>query len=612
MEIPKRSFIQYLGTSYEFALAIGNSLNLAEMLHEVIHTVVHKTNAHRGIIWVKDGEKKLQPVASAGINTENIPAQDRIMDFQNVFNQILKRQQYLLRCKEDKDFLQYCSVLTGKEESVLIVPVENVALLHLIYAGREPVDKTLANLLASLSRKLSIAIEACTAHGNIIKEIQVREKAEKELTEKTEQLISSQKKLQGLYGESEQARKSLLSILEDVAQKEEALKKTTKLLQSVMDNATDEAIITTDQMGLILNWNEGGKRLLGYESEEVVGRESIRIFHTEEYLKSGIMDVNTKKMIATRKPLTKELDYVTKDGKTIPVQEIVSPRFDEDGKFIGMVGMARDITERKLAQEERRKMRTQLQRAQKMEAIGTLAGGVAHDFNNILYSMIGYAELTMDDVPEGSVAQKNLQEIRKAGNRAKDVVQQILDFSRQSEHERKFFRIQPIIEEALGLLRSSIPTTIKISQSIDKESGAIQADPTQIYQVLMNLCTNAHHAMREKGGVLEVTLLEKEIGPDDSEFNPDLLPGTYLKLTVSDTGHGMNHSVIEKIFDPYFTTKPFGEGTGLGLAISHGIVKSCGGGIQVYSKPGEGTTFHVYLPLIEESDYAKQSISTEP
>ncbi len=127
----------------------------------------------------------------------------------------------------------------------------------------------------------------------------------------------------------------------------------------------------------------------------------------------------------------------------------------------------------------------------------------------------------------------------------------------------------------------------------------------------MNLCTNAYHAMREKGGVLEVTLLEEEIGPDDSKSNMDLLPGTYLRLTVGDTGHGMDHAVMEKIFNPYFTTKPFGEGTGMGLAISHGIVKSCGGDIQVYSEPGEGTTFHVYLPMIEESDYAKQSISTE-
>jgi len=471
---PVRSSLQNLSIAYECALAIGNSLNLSEMLREVIHTMVHKTNAHRGIIWVKNGEKKLQPVASAGIDIEDVLAQGEIKDLRDVLNQIQKSRQFVLKNKDDKDFLQYCPVLTEKEESVLIVPVTNVAILHLVYASREIADEPLANLLAGLSKKLSVAIEACTAHVNIIKEIQVREKAEKELTKKTEQLISREKELQGLYGESERARKSLLSILEDVARKEKALKEsesklnsilssiddlvfvfdqedrftlaqnptskqlyttpdefigkkpfevmpshlnkifldafdkirkgdvaeydywlkiegktlwfsakhsprfidgelmgsvavvrditerkaaeeelkeTTKLLQSIMDNAADEVIIATDQMGIILNWNEGARRLLGYEPEEVVGKESVRIFHTEEYLKSGIMDVNIKKMIATGKPLTEELNYVTKDGRTIPVQQIVNLRFGEDGELIGMVGMARDITERKRADE---------------------------------------------------------------------------------------------------------------------------------------------------------------------------------------------------------------------------------------------------------------------
>ncbi len=224
MEKPVRSSLQNLSISYECALAIGNSLNLSEMLHEVIHTMVHKTNAHSGIIWVKNGEKKLQPVATAGINIEDVPAQGEIMDLRDVLNQIQKSRKFVLRYKDDKDFLQYCPVLTEKEESVLIVPVTNVAILHLVYADRQIADKPLSNLLAGLSKKLSVAIEACMAHENIIKEIQVREKAEKELTKKTEQLISSQKELQRLYGESEQARKSLLSILEDVTQKEKALR----------------------------------------------------------------------------------------------------------------------------------------------------------------------------------------------------------------------------------------------------------------------------------------------------------------------------------------------------------------------------------------------------
>ncbi|MCD4789079.1 MAG: PAS domain-containing protein, partial [Bacteroidales bacterium] len=181
MKKPMRSSLQNLSISYEFALAIGNSLNLSEMLHEVIHKIVHKTNAHRGIIWVKNGEKKLQPVASAGINIEDVPAQKEIMDLRDVLNQIQKRQQFVLRYKDDKDFLQYCPVLTEKEESVLIVPVTNVAILHLVYAGREIADEPLANLLAGLSKKLSVAIEACMAHKNIINEVRVRVDAEEKI-----------------------------------------------------------------------------------------------------------------------------------------------------------------------------------------------------------------------------------------------------------------------------------------------------------------------------------------------------------------------------------------------------------------------------------------------
>jgi CheY-like chemotaxis protein len=262
-----------------------------------------------------------------------------------------------------------------------------------------------------------------------------------------------------------------------------------------------------------------------------------------------------------------------------------------------MLAVEKEITERERAEEERKKLETQLHQAHKMEAIGTLAGGIAHDFNNVLYSIIGYTELTMDDVPEGSLAQKNLKEVLKGAMRAKDMVRQILAFSRKDDIQKKPVKIQPVVKEALKLLRSSIPATIEIRQSIDEDCGPVLAASTQIHQVVMNLATNAYQAMREKGGLLELTLMEEEIGSDDS--GPDLYPGTYLKLSVSDTGHGMNSVVMKKIFDPYFSTKGPGEGTGMGLAVVHGIVKSHGGDITVFSKLGEGTTFHVYLPLIK-------------
>jgi CheY-like chemotaxis protein len=220
--------------------------------------------------------------------------------------------------------------------------------------------------------------------------------------------------------------------------------------------------------------------------------------------------------------------------------------------------------------------------------------------------------MTMTEAPEDSVARSNLAQVLKAANRAKGLVNQILTFSRQSEQERKPLKIQPIIKEALKLLRASLPSTIEITQNIDKESGAILADPTQIHQVIINLCTNAYHAMREKGGVLEVILTEVDADSTDLTFNPDLSPGPYLRLTISDTGHGMDRIVMERIFDPYFTTKDLGEGTGMGLAVVHGIVRSHSGDITVYSEPGKGTTFHVYLPRIDTGAIAPETVSTEP
>ncbi len=248
-------------------------------------------------------------------------------------------------------------------------------------------------------------------------------------------------------------------------------------------------------------------------------------------------------------------------------------------------------------EQYRSMMEAKLRQAQKMEAIGALAGGIAHDFNNVLYSIIGYTELTMDDMPEGSLARENLKEVFKSAMRAKDMVQQILVLSGKDDTPKKPIKIQPVVKEELKLLRSSIPATIEIRQSIDEDCGPVLAASTQIRQMVMNLVTNAYQAMQEKGGLLELTLIEEKIGSDDSDS--DLHPGTYLKLTVSDTGHGMDNVVMEKIFDPYFSTKGPGKGAGMGLAVVHGIVKSHGGNITVYSKLGEGTTFHVYLPLIE-------------
>ena len=257
-------------------------------------------------------------------------------------------------------------------------------------------------------------------------------------------------------------------------------------------------------------------------------------------------------------------------------------------------GIIEDIT-------GKRELELQLQQAQKMEAIGTLAGGIAHDFNNILSAILGYTELSLNDTNKDSVLYQNLQGIFRASGRAKDLVKQILTFSRQAEQEIKPVQVGLIIKEAIKFLRASLPTTIDIRQEIESES-LVMADPIQMHQLLMNLCTNAEHAMRKNGGVLLVKLKDFKFGEDAAAEHRELKSGPYLELSVSDTGHGIPPNTLERIFDPFFTTKEKSEGTGMGLAVVHGIVGSYEGKIIAESKAGIGSTFKIYLPAVERDD----------
>jgi CheY-like chemotaxis protein/two-component sensor histidine kinase len=216
----------------------------------------------------------------------------------------------------------------------------------------------------------------------------------------------------------------------------------------------------------------------------------------------------------------------------------------------------------------------------------------------------------MDDIPADSQASQNLEEVLKAANRAKELVKQILTFSRQNDQERKPLKVQSLIKEALKLLRATIPSTIEINSFIDDECGLIEGDPTQIHQVIMNLCTNAFHALQDTGGKIEVSLKEANLGYDQSMLRAGMDVGRHLELVVKDNGHGMTQQVIERIFEPYFTTKEQGKGTGLGLSVTHGIIKSHGGDITVESQPGKGATFRVLLPVIDRIEVAKEPIET--
>jgi len=247
----------------------------------------------------------------------------------------------------------------------------------------------------------------------------------------------------------------------------------------------------------------------------------------------------------------------------------------------------------------RERAEIQLLQAQKMEAMGTLAGGIAHDFNNILSPIMAHSEMAIMDLPEGSPVQQNLLQIRKAVERARDLVRQILTFARKRERERIPLKATVIVKEAIKFLKSTIPSTIDIQYDCQTEEDMVLGDPTEMNRIVMNLCTNAAHAMREKGGTLEVTLTDEHFGQDDISRFPDLTSGHYLRISVRDTGQGIPPEIVDKIFEPYFTTKGPSEGTGLGLAVVHGIVKNYEGSISVDSEIGKGTTFHVILPLVE-------------
>lgn len=278
---------------------------------------------------------------------------------------------------------------------------------------------------------------------------------------------------------------------------------------------------------------------------------------------------------------------------------------------ISKMAIYRDITEIKQVEKEKKRLESQLFQAQKMRSIGALAGGIAHDFNNILFPITGYTEMTIGDLPEDSNLKDNLIEVLKAANRAKELVHQILAFSRQDDSEKGLLKIQLIVKEVLKLLRASIPANIEFKQQIDKSCDPIIANPTQMHQVVMNLCTNAYHAMEETGGCMTLSLKEVDMDSDDRTFLSGLIPGPHVLLSVSDTGHGMDHAVMKHVFEPYFTTKEQGGGTGLGLSTVHGIVKSCGGDIRVFSEPGKGSTFDVYLPRVENNGVKPETVSTQ-
>ena len=358
-------------------------------------------------------------------------------------------------------------------------------------------------------------------------------------------------------------------------------------LASAIEQAA-ESIMIADSDGTIVFVNPSFERITGHSRHEVVGKNP-------RFLKSGEHDLqfyrNMWETITAGQIWSGSFSNRRKDGSLYIEKGTISPVFNAEGTIINYVAVRNDVT-------DELKLEEKLSQAQKMEAIGTLAGGIAHDFNNMLFPMVGYAEMLKEDLPAGSPQLGYVDDILSAALRARDLVQQILAFSRQSRQERYPIRVQQVTKEALKLTRASLPSNIRVEVDIDLACPPVLADPTQIHQIIMNLITNAYHAMEASGGVLTLSL--KTVALDSEELGNPILPGgTYVCLKVADTGHGIDPGIRDRIFEPYFTTKGEGKGTGLGLSVIHGIVTSYQGDIQVDSTPGKGSVFIVYLPAVK-------------
>ncbi len=529
--------------------AISREIVLDKLLGQLMRIIIENAGAERGyLILKKEGELWIEATAMA--NSDEIKAHHSIPLEKseglptNIIRYVehTKEPMVIQNVNENDQFFSTQSAIESRPKSVLCMPLlQKERVIGVLYLENKLAShvftKERIKVMNILLAQAAISLENALLYENLKKEVSFRIKAEK---------------------------KSLH-------------------LATAMEQ-TAEGIMTVDLDNIISYANPGCEEIYGYKPEELIGQKT-DIFHSgkEDQTFFDTLD----RTIYSGNTWSGHMTNRRKDGTIRELELTISPIKDEKGKITSFVSVSRDMT-------HEIQMEKELRQAQKLEAMGTLAGGIAHDFNNILAAIMGYTELASLQAPPETSIHQNLERVIASTKRAKDLVRQILAFSRQTDHEVRPIQLYTLLKEALKMLRASLPSTIEFRQEIE-ESGYVEADPTQIHQVIMNLCTNAAQAMN-KGGVLTVSLGDYTVDKNNFHRYPEVMPGSFLELSVSDTGEGIEQEIIERIYEPFFTTKPPGKGTGMGLAMVHGIVKSYGGAIRVKSKVGEGTEFRVLLP----------------